>query len=43
MRETGDQGRPIVLSDPASPSGRVMAEIAGHLARRVSIQTLGAT
>jgi ATP-binding protein involved in chromosome partitioning len=42
VRESGDTGRPVVLSDAASPSGRVMAEIAGQLARRVSIQTLGA-
>ncbi|HYM82242.1 MAG TPA: Mrp/NBP35 family ATP-binding protein [Candidatus Limnocylindria bacterium] len=41
VRAGGDEGRPVVLSEPASPYGRALAEIAGHLARRVSIQTIG--
>jgi ATP-binding protein involved in chromosome partitioning len=43
VRQGGDQGRPVVLAAPDSPYGRAFAEIAGQLARRVSIQTIGAS
>jgi ATP-binding protein involved in chromosome partitioning len=43
VRAGGDQGRPVVLAQPDSPYGRAFAEIAGQLARRVSIQTIGAS
>jgi ATP-binding protein involved in chromosome partitioning len=38
VRAGGDQGRPVVLTDPDSPHGRALSEIAGRLAQRVSIQ-----
>ena len=42
VRGGGDEGRPIVLSKPESACGRAFTALAGQLARRVSIQTLGA-
>jgi ATP-binding protein involved in chromosome partitioning len=43
VRSAGDEGRPVVLADPQRETARALAEIAGHLARRVSIQTIGAS
>jgi len=43
VREGGDTGRPIVAGKPDSEYARAFARIAGHLAQRVSIQTLGAS
>jgi len=43
VRSAGDEGRPVVLTDPQRETARALAEIAGHLARRVSIQTIGAS
>jgi ATP-binding protein involved in chromosome partitioning len=43
VRAGGDEGRPVVLSEPDSEYGRALSRIAGHLAQRISIQTLGAT
>jgi ATP-binding protein involved in chromosome partitioning len=43
VREGGDSGRPIAAGQPDSEYGRAFARIAGHLAQRVSIQTLGAS
>jgi ATP-binding protein involved in chromosome partitioning len=40
VRAGGDEGRPVVLAEPESPYGRALAQIAGHLARRISIQSL---
>jgi ATP-binding protein involved in chromosome partitioning len=40
VRAGGDEGRPVVLSAPDSPYGSALRRIAGHLAQRVSIQTL---
>jgi ATP-binding protein involved in chromosome partitioning len=34
LREGGDAGTPLVLSDPQSPAGRELANIAGSLANR---------
>jgi ATP-binding protein involved in chromosome partitioning len=42
VRTGGDQGRPVVAADPTGEYARAFATIAGELARRVSIQTLGA-
>ncbi len=41
VRAGGDEGRPAVLAEPESEYGRTLARIAGHLAQRVSIQTIG--
>jgi ATP-binding protein involved in chromosome partitioning len=41
VRAGGDEGRPVVVSEPGSPYGQALRTIAGQLARRVSIQTLG--
>jgi ATP-binding protein involved in chromosome partitioning len=38
VRRGGDQGCPVVAGDPDGEYGRVMREIAGRLAQRVSIQ-----
>jgi ATP-binding protein involved in chromosome partitioning len=43
LRAAGDQGRPIVLADPRRETARALAHLAGQLARRVSIQTIGAS
>ncbi|HEY3215197.1 MAG TPA: Mrp/NBP35 family ATP-binding protein [Candidatus Eisenbacteria bacterium] len=43
VRAAGDGGRPVVLAEPDSPYGRAFTRIAGQLAQRVSIQTLGAS
>jgi ATP-binding protein involved in chromosome partitioning len=43
VRAGGDEGRPVVLAEPESEYGRALSRIAGHLAQRVSIQTLGVT
>ncbi|MEI6128569.1 MAG: Mrp/NBP35 family ATP-binding protein [Planctomycetota bacterium] len=37
VREGGDNGKPIVLSNPDSASGRAFIEIAGKVAQRISI------
>ena len=41
VREGGDRGAPVVASQPESEYGRAFRDLAGQLARRVSIQTLG--
>ncbi|TMQ70788.1 MAG: Mrp/NBP35 family ATP-binding protein [Candidatus Eisenbacteria bacterium] len=41
VRIGGDEGRPVVLEKPDSEYARALARIAGHLAQRVSIQTIG--
>ena len=38
VRAGGDNGRPVVLSHPESAYAKALTGIAGHLARRVSIQ-----
>jgi len=42
VREGGDEGRPVVVARPESEYARAITRIAGVLAQRVSIQTLGA-
>ena len=39
VRTAGDEGRPVVISHPDTEYGRAFTRIAGHLARRISIQT----
>jgi len=39
IRRYSDEGTPVVLSEPESPSGKTFQEIAGKLAQQVSIQT----
>jgi ATP-binding protein involved in chromosome partitioning len=41
VRAGGDQGRPVVAGQPDSPYARALRDIAGQLARRASIQTIG--
>jgi len=41
VRAGGDRGLPIVAEQPESEIAIAMSRIAGHLAQRVSIQTLG--
>jgi len=41
VRIGGDQGRPVVIEKPDSEYAICLARIAGHLAQRVSIQTIG--
>jgi ATP-binding protein involved in chromosome partitioning len=41
VRAGGDQGKPVVAEHPESEYARALARIAGHVAQRVSIQTLG--
>jgi ATP-binding protein involved in chromosome partitioning len=41
VRAAGDEGKPVVLSHPDTEYGRALTRIAGHLAQRISIQTLG--
>jgi len=43
VRAGGDEGRPVVLAEPESEYGSALSRIAGHLAQRVSIQTIGAS
>jgi ATP-binding protein involved in chromosome partitioning len=43
VRAAGDEGKPVVLSQPDTEYGRALTRIAGHLAQRISIQTLGQT
>jgi ATP-binding protein involved in chromosome partitioning len=43
VRKGGDTGAPIVVTEPASPAAVAFRAIAGELARRVSIATLGAS
>ena len=43
VRKGGDTGAPIVAAEPASAAAASFRTIAGELARRVSIQTLGAS
>lgn len=40
VREGGDEGLPAVLKDPDSPAGRALTEIAGEVARQVSIRNM---
>ena len=39
IRRYSDEGTPVVLAEPESPSGKAFQEIAGKLAQQVSIQT----
>ncbi|MBI5710078.1 MAG: Mrp/NBP35 family ATP-binding protein [Candidatus Eisenbacteria bacterium] len=41
VREGGDHGRPVVATHADSDYARALKAIAGHLAQRVSIQTVG--
>jgi ATP-binding protein involved in chromosome partitioning len=41
VRIAGDSGKPVVLTHPDGEYGRAFTRIAGHLAQRISIQTLG--
>jgi ATP-binding protein involved in chromosome partitioning len=41
VRAGGDAGRPVVIESPDSEHSRAFTRIAGHLAQRISIQTLG--
>ena len=41
VRAGGDQGRPVVVEQPEGEYSRALTEIAGALARRISIQTIG--
>jgi ATP-binding protein involved in chromosome partitioning len=43
VRRGGDTGAPIVAADPESATARAFATIAGALAQRISIATLGAS
>lgn len=46
LREGGDDGRPIVLTDPDTPASTVMRELAGRLgtrARGLAGMSLGIT
>jgi ATP-binding protein involved in chromosome partitioning len=43
VRAAGDEGKPVVLSHPDTEYGRALTRIAGHVAQRISIQTLGQT
>ena len=43
VRLAGDEGMPVVLSHPDTEYGRALTRIAGHLAQRISIQTIGQT
>ncbi|TMQ70729.1 MAG: Mrp/NBP35 family ATP-binding protein, partial [Candidatus Eisenbacteria bacterium] len=43
LRAASDEGRPVVLAEPERETARALARIAGHLAQRVSIQTIGAS
>ncbi|MEU2609702.1 Mrp/NBP35 family ATP-binding protein [Streptomyces albus] len=46
LREGGDEGKPVVLSDPDSPAGRALREVAGKLSSRergLSGMSLGLT
>lgn len=40
VREGGDFGRPVVASDPESPAGMALAQIARHAAARTSVLML---
>ena len=40
LRAAGDEGRLVVLADPERETSRALARIVGHLAQRVSIQTI---
>jgi ATP-binding protein involved in chromosome partitioning len=41
VRKGGDTGQPVVVTHPDGEAARAFRQIAGELARRVSIQTLG--
>jgi ATP-binding protein involved in chromosome partitioning len=41
IRVGGDEGRPVVVAEPDSEYARALTRIAGMLAQRVSIQTIG--
>ena len=43
VRLAGDEGKPVVLSHPDTEYGRALLRIAGHLAQRISIQTMSET
>ena len=40
LRETGDEGKPIVLSDPDSPEAQAFRSAARVLAGQVSVQSM---
>jgi len=40
IRQAGDVGKPIVLSDPVSPAGQAFSRIAKHMAAQVSVANL---
>jgi ATP-binding protein involved in chromosome partitioning len=42
VRAGGDAGRPVVIADPEGETSRALVRVAGRLAQRVSIQTIGA-
>ena len=37
MRLGGDQGQPVVIADPDSPAAQALANVAGEVARHVSV------
>jgi ATP-binding protein involved in chromosome partitioning len=39
-QQGGDTGRPVVIAAPESPQAKVFRELAGSVARQVSIQAL---
>jgi len=39
IRVSADSGTPVVLTEPDSPSGKAFREVAGKLARQISIQS----
>jgi len=39
VRVGGDGGDPVVVSDPTSPLARCFAEVAGHAAQRIAVQS----
>ena len=41
VRAGGDDGRPVVAARPDGEYARILKQIAGHLAQRVSIQAIG--
>jgi ATP-binding protein involved in chromosome partitioning len=41
VREGGDQGRPVVVTYPESPEAAAFREVAGEIARQVSILAVG--
>ena len=41
VRESGDNGNPIVLAEPESKPAKILKEIAFAIAARVSVESLG--